>query len=305
MSSQSEELSTVERQVDDQQRGDVAPRDSEPEAPKQPTLFGRGEPAEPDHDTQPGSSFASGVLAFEGEPSLVYLGSLLGGSALLIAGAYLEAFPWLATLVGIVTLLATMFRGGRWVSLGGGAAMVIIILISLWPHEQTLADVRAAGGNVGTSSRGSEEEQAPEGSLAIRVGEVPELWNELDQQPLIRRGLVRNPERGQFDSFVYQFDSTASLAGAYDPEDDYVYAVLASIWVNHEHASGMYLHLCFMFHPYSQECIDTYRQRGLEGGSLQDYVDVDRSAEWEIDGLTWRLSISGNVQNIRVVGSGA
>lgn len=264
-------------------------------------MFEEAEPTrgdEPEGSTDP----LDKIFAFDGEPSLVYLGSLLAASALLIAAAALGVFPWLASIVGVVAFLATMFRGGRWVALAGGVAIVAIVLVAAWPRERTLADALAEGDATASIGQSQPEEQAPEGSLGIKLGEVTNLWNELDQGPLIRRGLVRTPERGRFDGFVYQFDDGASLAGAYDPEGEYVYALLASARLSHDAADSMYVHLCYMVHPFSQECIDGYLEQGLGGEPLESYQGARHSSEWQLDGVTWRVDIGGGVQELRALG---
>lgn len=282
---------------------DTAPA-TEPESPAQPRLF--EEPKSPSEEdvsqAEEAEDSLDRIFAFEGEPSLLYIGSLLVASGLLVAAAALGAFPWLASVVGIVAFLATMFRGGRWVSAAGCLAMSVVVLVSAWPREPTLADVRTAGGAIPATGAAETVDEAPEGSLGFVLADVPALWNELDQGPRIRRGLVRTPERGQFDGFVYQFDDDASLAGAYDPDDEYVYALVASVRLRHESAQDYYLHLCYVVHPFSQECIDAYLEEGLGGESLNSYKDVQHSAEWLLDGVTWRLDIAGNVQQLRALG---
>jgi hypothetical protein len=57
--------------------------------------------------------------------------------------------------------------------------------------------------------------------------------------------------------------------------------------------------------PYSQECVDSYHQHGLDGGTLDDFADIEHEAEWALGEDTWRLRIEGNVMTIRVFGSDA
>ena len=99
-----------------------------------------------------------------------------------------------------------------------------------------------------------------------------------------------------------RFDEGASLTGAYDPADDFVYAISATNRLDHESATTMYLHLCFILHPYSQECIDAYWEEGLDGGQPIDYLGSEHTAEWQIAADTWQLAIVGNVQEIKVLG---
>lgn len=133
------------------------------------------------------------------------------------------------------------------------------------------------------------------------VGEIPELWNGLGHPPAMTKGLVMETQAGQYDSFQYRFDRAASLAGAYDPADGSVHALMASVRLSHQSAPYFYLHLCFMLHPYSQECIDAYLEEGLDGKQIADYAGVGHTAQWELDGQVWKLEVSGDIQTIRVL----
>lgn len=270
--------------------------------PKQPTLF---QVVEEHPDDLPiteahADGFLDSILSFEGDPSPIYIASLLIGSALILAAAALELFPWIGSALGVTGLLATMFRGGRWATLACALAVVVVVTASLWPRELTLADVGPAA--TSGQSQAASADDAPEGSLGIRLSELADLWNALDQPPTIGRGFSRSLDRGPLDGFVLRFDDGASLAGAYDPSDDYVYALWTSTRLEHEAISTMYLHLCFLLHPYSQDCIDTYWADGMDGKSPADYHDAQHSAEWQLGDETWRLAILGNIQEIRVLG---
>jgi hypothetical protein len=140
------------------------------------------------------------------------------------------------------------------------------------------------------------------GSLGINVSDLTHLWNSLPQSPGITGGFVHNTEPGQYDSFIYRFGDWGRLAGAYDPSTDAVYALLATGQFSQEATAQLYLHLCFMLNPYSQECIDNYFEKGLDDGTLADFGDVSHQAEWQMDDQTWRLDIEGNVLTIRVLG---
>jgi hypothetical protein len=63
----------------------------------------------------------------------------------------------------------------------------------------------------------------------------------------------------------------------------------------------MNLHLCYLLHPFSQDCIDGYFERGLAGKDLAFYTDGAQEAEWRIGEERWRLTIENNVQTIRVL----
>ncbi len=241
-----------------------------------------------------------GWTVFTEQPSNVYLGALTATSVVLLLSGAFGLLPWITAVLGVIALLATMVRGGRWVATVGAAMGVVFGLISLFPGPATLAD---AGGPLPASSPSNAEVEpdAPERSLGVGFAGLAEGWNALEQPPFIIRGFIKTPEPGPLDSFLYKFDDSALLAGAYNPSDDYVYALLAKASLHHESVSKMYLHLCYLIHPFSQECIDAYFNQGLAGGSLDEFVDVDHSATWQLEGNEWRLTITDNVQTIRVL----
>ena len=138
---------------------------------------------------------------------------------------------------------------------------------------------------------------------SLSIDDLTDLWNTPAEPPNITRGFVHNTEPGQYDSFIYRFGDWGRLAGAYDPSTDTLYALLATGQFSHEATAQLYLHLCFVVHPYSQECIDSYFEQGLADGTLADFEDVGHQAEWQIDEQTWRLDIEGNVLTIRVLGA--
>lgn len=268
--------------------------------PEQPTLFGDVPMTGEDGNFNEQEPFLDKVLAIEGTPSPVYLGSLMLGSVLLMGAAALGIFPWVASAIGIVGLLATMFRGGYLVTLVCSVAVTVIAVVAIWPRQPTLADATPNAGLISQSESATEE--IPPGSLGFKLDELRDLWNSLDEPPRIDRGFSRSSESGPLDGFVIRFDQGASLAGAYDPDDDYVYALSASNRLDHESATTMYLHLCFILHPYSQECIDGYWHAGLDGDRPTDYLGTRHTAEWQIGRQTWRLAIVGNVQELKVLG---
>jgi hypothetical protein len=193
-------------------------------------------------------------------------------------------------------------RGWVWLALGAGVIVAMAVVVALWPDsdplvavEQTLAP--SAQPNIA----------AAPGSLAVRFSQVIDSWNEVDLPPRITRGFILHPEVGQFDSFTYRFNDSSLLAGAYDPDTEYVYAFMASSWLSDEAAPHLGQHLCHLTQPYSQECIDTFNQTGLGGQPLASFVDlgVPYETQWQIGDHTWRLVIDQNVQTIRVLGAGA
>lgn len=296
-----EQNTSVERAPEEERVGvPVRASSAEEPMPEQPSLFGDVPTTAGDGNPREQESFLDKVLAIAGTPSPVYLGSLMLGSVLLMGAAALDLFPWAASAIGIVGLLATMFRGGYWVTLACSVAVTVIAVMAIWPGEPTLADAPPNEGIISQSQGASEE--IPHGSLGFKLDELRDLWNSLDEPPRIDRGFSRSSEPGPLDGFVIRFDQGASLAGAYDPNDDYVYALSASSRLDHESATTMYLHLCFVLHPYSQECINGYWEEGLDGDRPEDYLGTRHSAEWKIGSQAWRLAIVGNVQEIKVLG---
>lgn len=145
----------------------------------------------------------------------------------------------------------------------------------------------------------------PSDSLGIRFDEVRELWNSLDRPPSITQSLRRSPENGQFDSFRHSFDALADLTGAYDPENDYLVALMVRSNLAHPDVSNMYLHLCQMIHPFSPECIDNYFTNGLDGQTLEDLGKAGRDATWVYEGNEWRVTVADNLLTLRVLAPGS
>ncbi len=229
----------------------------------------------------------------------VLLGVLLVTSAILLLASSLGVLSWLVTIVAIPALGATLVEGGRWVTIAGGVAVIVIVLGSVIggadnPVTEQSADVESIS---------LAPPPAVSGSLGINISDMTDLWNSLAEPPKITRGLVHNTEPGDYDSFIYRFGDWGRLAGAYDPSTDAVYALVATGQFSNEATAQLYLHLCFMLNPYSQECIDNYFEKGLAYGTLADFSDVTHQAEWQMDDQTWRLDIEGNVLTIRVLGA--
>ena len=145
----------------------------------------------------------------------------------------------------------------------------------------------------------------PEDSLAISSSDIVSMWNGLEQSPAMEGGILRSPEPGPFDGFSHKFDEANLLAGAYDPKDDTVYALMTRTSLTHPDISNMYLHLCYMLHPFSEGCIDAYWEKGLNGKELGRFLEKDRTASWTFEGNEWRLEIVDGVQTLRVISPGS
>lgn len=187
---------------------------------------------------------------------------------------------------------------------GTGAGMAIVAIFVLI-YMSGAGSAPETGEVLPTTPGGTDSALLPEDSLGIQFLDLPRLWNELDQPPLVDGGIARSPESGPFDSFLHRFDSSSVLAGAYDPADDVVYALMVRASLAHDDISNMYLHVCYVLHPFSQECIDAYWEQGLAGGEFTDYLEEDHFSTWSFLGNEWRVEIVDGVQTLRVISPGA
>jgi hypothetical protein len=141
---------------------------------------------------------------------------------------------------------------------------------------------------------------APE-SLGIALDGLADGWNAVPEPPLITGGVMTSPEAGPLDSFLHNFDGSAVLAGAYDPSDGSVYALMAKTGLLNESVSSLYVHLCYLLHPGSQRCLDTFvEETGMFGRTHADFTGTEHAADWEFEGHQWQMGIAGDVETIRV-----
>ncbi len=144
-------------------------------------------------------------------------------------------------------------------------------------------------------------EVVPPDTLGIRFEEVRELWNTVEQPPLISSPLRRTPESGEFDSFFYGLDPKAEILGAYRDSDDYLVGLLVTARLDHEAISTLYLHVCHIVSPFSPDCIDNYTSIGLAGKTLAELAETGSETTWTSDGNTWRVTVSDRQLTIRVI----
>ena len=124
--------------------------------------------------------------------------------------------------------------------------------------------------------------------------------------PFIDSEIRPSPESGELDAFLHRFDNSAVLAGAYDPDNGYVYALLARAGVHHESVSNMYIHLCSLLHPGSQECLNAYiDENNMFGKTMLDFVDVSHDIRWVFEGNEWRTTVFDNIVTVRVQAPGS
>lgn len=180
--------------------------------------------------------------------------------------------------------------------------ILVVLLVATGVLVSSLTGTAAVAPSPETPIAPNEAVSAPEGSLGIAFEELRTEWNQLDKGPQISRDLRRTPESGGFHSFSHRFDRTALVAGAYDPEDDFVYALMTRSGVGSEHINTMYLHLCFVLHPYSPACIDDYHTIGLDGLTTADLGDASLSTSWIHEGNRWSVVVEDGVETIRVHG---
>jgi hypothetical protein len=176
---------------------------------------------------------------------------------------------------------------------GAGAVLVLVIGFLLNGNGDAAGSVTADR----ASNAPPPSSPAPE-SLGIFLDDLADGWNAVPEPPLINGGVMTSPEAGPLDSFLHNFDGSAVLAGAYDPSDGSVYALMARSGLHEELVSSLYVHVCYLLHPGSQKCLEAFvEETGMFGRA---HADLAGAAEWEFEGQQWQLDIAGDVETIRV-----
>ena len=205
--------------------------------------------------------------------------------------------------------LATVLEGAiKWgkalppsVRWGAAALLVALFGIALFDGGD-VPQVQAAG--LAAAAAPIVEEPVV-GSLGIRLQEIEQAWNDAGIPPQIRGAFALTPDPGPLDTFLYRFDQGAVVAGAYEPGEGVVYALMLRVGLGHEAISDLNSHLCHLLHPYDQACLDAFAdETGVNGTSVSDFEGRDHAVEWSYEGNTWRLSISGDVETVRVIAPG-
>jgi hypothetical protein len=112
---------------------------------------------------------------------------------------------------------------------------------------------------------------------------------------------MTSPEPGRLDSFLYRFQGNAVLAGAYDPADGSVHALMARASLHDEAANSLFIHLCHVVQPASQACLDAFVEvTGTFGMPHSELAGMQTELAWELDGQAWELQIADDVETIRV-----
>lgn len=238
----------------------------------------------------------SGLPRLRSDRSVSFIAGIVAASVFVIFVAYLGVLPWLAAVLGVVALLATLFEKGIFVSAAAGVGLGVIVITGLTGGSSSpVANVAPVADTTPVAN------EPVAGSLGMYVEDLPEMWNTVSEPPEIRDGFTRYAESGDYDSFLYRFGDWGRFAGAYDRGNDAVYALAASGQFHNGAVADLYLHLCYIVEPFSQECIDAYFEQGLEGGVLDDYIDGSHKATWQLGENTWSVDIDGNVLTLRVL----
>jgi hypothetical protein len=247
-----------------------------------------------------------------------YLGSLAVASTLLGVASWVGMLSWFVSVAVVLVLLTTLVQGWQRVTLTGAVTVALLLIVSVVNSGPTAAaesppatqPVAVAPESTPTTQQSVPAVPAPDpdppvtGSLDIQMDEVVSLWNTVDG-PQITSGLTRQNETGEYDAFIYRFDEWGRLLGAFDPDTEIIYALVASGQFSNEATAQLYVNLCYMVEQFSPACLESYQELGLGGGALENFADTTHEAEWTIGADTWRLEIEGNVLTIRVFGADA
>jgi hypothetical protein len=254
-----------------------------------------GAPVDP--ESKPGRPW----VVFVKEIPPIYWAAMAATVATFLFGGAIIPIAWVTVVVGAVALVTSKTRNGRWMAWAG---VVVGLLFSV--SNVVFADQPRTVDAIPPTVTIPGPESLPEipvGSLGIRFEELAERWNALEEPPYLLKGISTTPEAGPLDSFTYRFDGGAVLAGAYNPSDQFIYALMAKAGLRHELATGMYVHLCYLLYPGTHECFDAYvEESGVFGKTADELSDGDHNALWLFEGNEWRLDIADGVQTMRVLG---
>jgi hypothetical protein len=205
-----------------------------------------------------------------------------------------EARNPLASWLAILRRLPTPYRAGL-----VGAVLVLVVAVFIATRSDAAGTVTAV-----SSDRTRVAAEAPGESLGIALVELTEGWNQVEDPPHISGGITTSPEPGPLDSFLHRFNESALLAGAYDPANGYVHALMVSSSLHYEAVPNLFVHLCYLLHPGSSACLETFvEEAGLFGRTAADLIGTVRTASWEFEGQDWEFEIAEDVETIRVQGA--
>jgi hypothetical protein len=241
-------------------------------------------------------------LAFRTDLFAKHIAGLLIASAVLALAGALGMLSWLVVVPAILVVGTTLIEGWGKVTAVGALIVAGILVISL---VGSMGDTSPPAQAVAPILPPQEPDPPVPGSLDVYMGQLTDRWNTVDGEPRIVKGLTRHNETGEYDTFIYRFGEWGRVAGAYDPANEAIYALLVTGQFSGAATDQLYMHLCFVVDPYSPECMDAYHQEGLGGAALEEFTDESHEAEWDLGEDSWRLLIEGNVMTIRVFGADA
>ena len=195
----------------------------------------------------------------------------------------------------------TKSRGRISLSIGLGGVFLVVVGAAFIASRADQTPTAASGG---TTPAPTVIEPVP-GSLGMYLDDIPERWNTVSNPPEITHDFTKYAESGDYDSFIYRFGDWGRLAGAYDRSNDAVYGLLATGQLANPATADLYLHMCHLVAPFSQECHNAYFENGLAGETLSDFGDLTHTADWQLGEHSWSVEIQGNVLIIRVAADSA
>ncbi len=240
---------------------------------------------------------------FRDDVSTNHVAILLFASLVLLVGGLFGVISWWVVIATLIVLATTVFADMSKITLlGAGIAAVLMFLSLLFPG----GEAESAETQQVTATQAPRDPYPPvEGSLNVYMDQIGERWNTVQSQPQVVKGLTRQNETGPYDTFIYRFGEWGRLLGAYDPANEMLYALVATGQFSGAATDSLYLHLCSVVAPFSQDCIESYKEKGLDGQPLADFADTAHQSEWALGDQTWRLEIDQNVLTIRVYGPDA
>ncbi|MDP9494838.1 MAG: SHOCT domain-containing protein [Actinomycetota bacterium] len=189
-----------------------------------------------------------------------------------------------------------------WASIGCVLVVGVVVAMIISSGSADSVDPQALADS-SAESLSDEPPTNPVGSLGVEFADLTEGWNALPDPPFILKGITTSPEVGALDSFVYRFDDAALLAGAYNPSDGFVYALMARVGIRHESRSNVSLHLCYLLYPGTQDCLDTYMEMsGVYGKTPEELAEADHFSSWVFLDNEWRVEVVNEIETIRVLG---
>jgi hypothetical protein len=240
-------------------------------------------------------------LVFTKQVPQLYWASLSGALLTLFLGGTFPPVAWVAIAVSAFALLRVKDEGMRWMAWAGLTVGVLFSVFGLF--NSGAGDEATAQPLPAASAESDTIVEAPEGSLGVEFTDLQEGWNAVPDPPMIVKGVTTAPEAGALDSFLYRFDDAALLAGAYNPSDGFIYALMAKTGVRHEARSNMFVHLCYLLYPGTQDCFDKYvEESGVYGKTPDELSAMEHHSSWVYLGNEWRVDVVDEVETIRVLG---